>query len=150
MLIDFMEQLKKGWQGDCPHCGRFAKLYYRQIHVSVALQLIQLYKLGGEKEYIHVSRLIAKGVSGPADFTKAKHWSLIEEKADDIPDGKKSSGFWRLTSIGVEFVKGGLKVKKIIHVYDARVIDATGPLVSIQDCLQNKFNYQELMEGGPI
>lgn len=144
-----MDRLRSGWEGNCPTCGRYSKVYHRQIHLSIALQLIQLYKLGGHEKFIHTHKLLAKGTSGVGDFSKAKYWQLITEKKHE-PDDKKSSGFWRLTDLGLEFVLKKARIKKFAVVYDDRVIDAVGRLVSIEDCLQNKFSYQELMDGGGL
>lgn len=150
MLSEFMEKLKQGWEGNCPTCGHYCKIYHRRIHTSMALQLIQLYKLGGENDFIHASKLIMKGVSGTADFSKLIYWGLIKQRGDEPEEDKKSSGYWKLTDIGLEFVMSKLRVKKYAVVYNGRVIDAKGSLVSIEDCLENKFSYSELMEANHL
>lgn len=146
MSAEFIDCLKNGHEGKCPTCGRFAKVYYRSIHTSVALQLIQIYKLGGAEMYIHTSKLIPKGVSGAGDFSKAQYWELVKEMPH-TPGKKKSSGYWMLTELGVEFVKGNVSVTKYALVYDTRVIDMKGKLVSITECIGNKFDYEDLMAG---
>lgn len=144
MNHEFMSKLRAGHEGCCPTCGRYAQVYFRRIHTSVALQLIQAYKLGGDTMYIHTSKLIAKGTSGVGDFSKAKYWKLIDEMPH-TPAEKKSSGYWKLTDLGVEFVLHGLKIQKFAVVYDDKVIDMKGALLSIEDCLGDKFDYGELM-----
>lgn len=151
MSLDFIMKLKSGWSGDCPCCNRFAKVYHRSIHVSIALQLIQLYKLGGYGgKFIHASKLIPKGNTGTGDFNKAKYWGLIEELPESTMPHQKSNGHWQLTPMGIEFVLGNMLVNKYAVIYNDRVIDVTGALVSIKDCLKEKFNYSDLMDGGTL
>lgn len=146
MQQQFFIDLRNGWEGKCPCCNRFAKVYHRAIHTSVALQLIQLLRLGGGVDFIHASRLIPRGITGSGDFSKAKYWSLIEE-SPNTDEAKKASGSWRLTSLGIDFVRGQARLKKYAAVYDDCVLWVHGPMVSIEDCLKDKFDYQELMEG---
>lgn len=146
MSEDFIQQLKNGHEGKCPCCGRFAKVYHRKVHTSTALQLIELYKRGGDRDFIHASKLIPQGVTGTGDFTKAKYWGLITEQAP-FDDDKKASGSWMLTALGVNFVKNEAKIQKYAAIYDDRVLYAHGPLVSIEECVQEKFCYKDLMEG---
>lgn len=141
----FISQLLNGWEGKCPHCGRFTKVYNRKIHTSTALQLIELFKRGGNIDYVHASKLIPKGVTGTGDFTKAKYWGLIEEAE---PEGdKKASGSWKLTGLGVLFVKNEARIQKYAAIYDDTVLAVHGKLVSIEECVQEKFDYKDLMEG---
>jgi hypothetical protein len=145
MQEDFRQRLLSGEKMDCPCCGRYAQVYQRRLHTSIALQLIELYKLGGTYDYIHASKLIPKGVSGAGDLSKAKYWGLISEKQ---PDGnQKSSGFWMLTDLGVQYVTDRAKVPYIAHVYNDTVLGFSSRLSGIREALSEKFDYQQLMEG---
>lgn len=144
-MTNFIEQLKAGFEGNCPCCGRFSKMYRRQINSGVAIQLIKLYRLGGASEYIHASLLINKGVSGAGDLTKAKYWGLIQSKTH-TPSEKKSSGYWKLTEMGIDFVKHDVEIKKCALVFDDNVIGFEGNYINITQCLGEKFDYQQLME----
>lgn len=146
MMTPFVQKLRAGHEGNCPECGRHAQIYYRRIHASIALQIVQLYKLGGDTMYVHTSKLIPKGGCGVGDFSKAKYWGLIEEKTA-LSSKQKSSGYWMLTKLGIEFVTNDAKLPKFALVYDDKVIDMMGSLVSISDCLIHKFDYDELMAG---
>ncbi len=140
----FMDRIKNGSEEDCPCCGRYTKVYHRQIYSSMAVQLIQLYRLGGDKEFVHVRRLLIKGTTGVGDFSKFAYWKLIEGMPkDDIK--KHTSGYWMLTDIGVEFVKGVIGVQRYAIVYDSNVIGFSGSMRRITDCLDEAFDYEELM-----
>ena len=60
----FESALRRGEKQCCPTCGRYAQIYRRRIHTSIALQLITLYRLGGDANFIHASELIAPGIAG--------------------------------------------------------------------------------------
>lgn len=144
--MDFWKRLNAGESLDCPCCKRHAMIYTRKIHTSIALQLINLYRLGGHVAYIHTSKLIAPGSSGIGDFSKAKYWGLIEPK-ENTDDDKKSSGYWRLTSIGIAFVRGKQSVAGAALVFDDKVIGFTDDPTDIRAALGHKFSYDELMNG---
>lgn len=141
---DFFEDLRAGNKMTCPCCKRYAQVYRRKLHHTVAWQLITLFKKGGDTKYVHVRDLVTRGMSGAGDFTKAKYWGLIQECPVE-EDGKKSSGFWRLTEAGSLFVRGILPIRKTLLVYDDKVIGDSDGVVYINDCLGKKFNYMEMM-----
>lgn len=141
---EFMAGLLAGKDTECPCCGRYAKVYRRTLHTSVALQLITLFKKGGHRKYIHVSELIPPGTSGSGDFTKAKYWGLIEEQ-EHVADKTKKSGYWALSDKGVAFVRGNWNIPKYALVYDDRVLGFDGEEITIRACLGNEFNYSQLM-----
>lgn len=145
----FMNEVINSKDGiECPCCGQFAKVYERTIHSTVAAQLIRAYNLGAADNYIHVSKLLFRGSSGIGDFPKAVYWGLIEEMPNDDPQ-KRTSGYWKLTREGVDFVLSNLGIPKYARVYNGHLLHPpfTGRTVFIRDCLGKKFDYQELMEG---
>ena len=143
---EFWETLEKGEDMKCPCCERYSKIYRRPLNATTAFQLIKLYKMSGEKrDYIYIEDLPMRG---GGDFTKAAHWGLIEPKPHTT-DAKKSSGFWRLTNDGILFVKGEKTIIESIIVFDNEVRRFEGKMVSINDVISVKFNYQELMAATP-
>lgn len=130
----------------CTLCGQNAKVYDRTIHATTAAQLIRAYHLGAADEYIHVSKILFRGSSGIGDFPKAFYWGLIQEMPNDDP-GKRTSGYWKLTSLGVEFILGKVGIPKYVRVYNGHLLHPPfhGKTVYISDCLGTKFDYQELM-----
>lgn len=142
----FINDLLKGEKKDCPCCGRNAQIYQRRLHHTAAKKLIDLYRLGGDKDYVHTSRLVERGETSIGDFSKAKYWDLIHEAPADSGI-KKTSGLWRLTEKGVSFVRGQVTIPRTVQIFDDRVFGFSGDLVSIQQCLASGgFNYQDLME----
>lgn len=144
---DFLNRLKKGEKTECPCCGRHSQMYRRNLHHTAAKKLIDLYKLGGEFDYVHTSRLIDDGETGAGDFSKAKYWKLIQE-AETTDERKRTSGLWKLTDKGVGFVMDVLTIPRTVMIFDDRVFGFSEDHVSIQQCLASGgFNYSELMKG---
>lgn len=136
---------QKNMQGMCSCCGRFAKIYRRRLHATLARQLIDFYQIGGGDRYLH-SSVIARG-SGNSDFTIAKHWGLIYPDTGQQPlPEKKSAGRWRLSSEGIKFVLNGNSIAKYAYIYQDEVIGFSDETVTISQCLKEKgFDYNELM-----
>lgn len=135
----------------CPCCTQMAKVYKRKIYGKMAAALIKFYHATKPNfDFVHYnalgSGLVRSTVSG--DFAKMVYWGLIEEKPNSDPkdEDKRTSGFWRITQDGVAFVTAGLLVPKYAFIFDSRLMkfDKT-EMVSIQDCLGEKFSYEELM-----
>lgn len=144
---DFLNRLKKGAKEECPCCGRHSQMYRRNLHHTAAKKLIDLYKLGGEFDYVHTSRLIDEGETGAGDFSKAKYWALIQE-AESTDERKRTSGLWKLTDKGVGFVMDVLTIPRTVLIFDDRTFGFSEDHVSIQQCLASGgFNYSELMKG---
>lgn len=144
MNQEFKALLELGDKRCCPTCGRWAQVYRRQIYGTVAAQLIKMYRLGGAQEYIHTRNLVGSRATGVGDFSKGKYWGLIEE-APVTSDNKNHSGMWRLTPEGVAFVLRQSTIPRYALVYDDKLLKFNGPQFSIEDCLGEAFNYQELI-----
>lgn len=143
---EFIQQLQDGKKMDCPCCGRYAQMYKRTIHHSVARKLIELYKMGGEYSFVHSSVFVRPGETSIGDFAKAKYWGLMIA-AENTDDKKKTSGMWKLTDKGVGFVMDLIRVPRYALVFDDRVFGFTeDDKVSIRDCLASGgFDYSQLM-----
>lgn len=145
LLNEFTERLIKDGPCHCETCGRYAQVYKRRIHSAVARELIIMWNLARE-DYIHAGRLILSGFTGVCDLSKGKYFGLVAQR-ENTDDGLKSSGYWRLTQKGIDFVKNGARIPSYVLVFDDRVIGVSETTVDINDCLGDKFDYRNLMEG---
>jgi hypothetical protein len=145
----FWEMLRDGSKLDCPCCGRHSQVYRRCIHQSVALQLIELYNLGERRgrHFVHASLLIPKGSTGVGDIGKAAYWGLIE-KMQHAPGARKSSGLWRMTGLGCDFVEQKTVIMRTALVFNDSVIGFEGPRVDIVACSKQKYDYTETIKEG--
>lgn len=133
----------------CPCCGQLAKVYKRAITGSSAAWLCSLYRAAPDGRFVHVSNIDHGQPSEiGGDAAKLSYWGLIEEMPKDPLDTKKrTSGFWRITSLGIKFVRGDATVPKHVRLYDGRLlgfVDADNR-VTIRQALGTKFDYARLM-----
>ena len=136
------DRLEEG--ANCPCCTQFVKQWKHSVNASIASTLIKLYNLGKEKEWVHVPTEINPKNGGM--FSIAQVWDLIEPKLND-DTSKRSSGLWRLTKKGEDFVLNKIKIQKYAHIYEGKAYKFDGGVFSIQDALGKKFNYEELLNG---
>lgn len=148
--IELFKNPEKG--KPCPCCGRFVKKYRRQIHSTMAITLIAIYHLSKDGKFHHVSEIFTRSrvaihrLNG-GDWAKMSGWGLIEEMPKD-PDqtSTRTSGFWRITQKGIDFVWCRIKVPRYMYVYNQKIEGfSDDDFVDIRHCLGKKFNYQELM-----
>lgn len=135
------DHLEEGMR--CPCCGQFAKRYRRKFNSGMARSLINIYKRGGRDslDWVYIPNLSAKS----REEGKIAYWGLLEEAQEAREDGGRA-GWWHVTRLGEEFITNGTRIPKKAIVYDAVCLgfDKT-EMVSIQDCLGDKFDLSELM-----
>lgn len=130
---------------NCPCCGQFVKKYKRSVYARIAKYLINLYHLNkhDSSKYFSVDEIKVKG---DGDFAKLLYWNLIEEMPKNETDThKRTSGFWRITPLGKDFVENKIKISKYALVYNSKLLGFEGEQTSIIECLGKDFNYQELI-----
>lgn len=141
----FFSALKRGEHLPCPCCDRYSQIYRRRIHSGMALNLIKLYRAGGQDNFIHFAEFIGARGEG-SDFTICRYWGLVEPGHKiEGEENKKDSGRWKLTVPGVFYVKGHQSVPKYAYVFDNQVLQFSEEFVTVRDALGAKFNYDEIM-----
>jgi hypothetical protein len=127
----------------CPCCTQFAKVYKRKINSGMVRALINLYRAGGPgRDFRHLPPIDPSH----GDAAKLVYWELIEEEPVVREDGGRA-GWWRVTPLGEDFLRGWIKVIKYARVYDSRLLGFTGGKVDVRDALGTKFKLDDLMEG---
>ncbi|RLA42167.1 MAG: hypothetical protein DRQ64_00295 [Gammaproteobacteria bacterium] len=145
-------RMEEGFTIECPCCSQTAKIYKRSISSTMVRQLIVICKASRSKwadhdNWVNVNRFYLPGASG--DYAKLRFWGLIEPM-DVRTRGFNSSGMWRITDEGREFVKGDTRVRKHLFIYNNALYeidgtDAVGRWLDIHEALGSKFNYATLM-----
>ena len=135
----------------CPSCGQMVKLYKRKLNSSNAICMIEFAKMATVGKWYHISDLIkyntllATRLNG-GEFARMRYFGLIEEMEKDPKEtSKRTSGYWRITQKGVDFVNNIITVPKYVFIFDNRVQGLSDEKTNIIESLGNKFNYQELM-----
>jgi len=130
----------------CPACGQDVKRYKRKLSSGMATALIRLYhKSGGNTlEWVHISEL--QPLNG-GEFAQLKRWQFIDEHLNE-DETKRTSGTWRMTNRGIDFVRGKIKARSHVWTYNGKTVGWSDEHITIQQALGDKFNYTELMRGG--
>lgn len=149
------ERLREGLEDgiECEVCGQFAKEYRRAINANMSIFMRSLVVASivdqnkGGDGWIHHSDLQYTG----RDYTMVAHWGLAQtnrmERDDDGKKKKKTTGMWKPTKEGIEFVKGSHKVRSHIFMYNGSCREDTeAPLVSIYDALGKTFTFSDLFD----
>jgi hypothetical protein len=141
------KQLRQNFdQGSsCPCCGQFVKRYRRRITAPMVVGLSNLYKLGQSysfENWFHVTQIFKRH---PGDFAKLSHWGLIEE-SPPLDTAARTSGMWRITDQGADFVEGKIHVPQYVYIFNQKFLGFDGDDVTVHDCLNVKFDYTELMK----
>lgn len=134
---------------DCPCCNQFAKVYKRRINVVMSRTLIRLYHLYQQNPLYHHVKEIVSGISdtGTNDFSKLLYWGLIEEKVKDPTNTKtRTSGYWRISQKGIDFVLNKISVPSYCYVYNGEAYQFSDEYTNIEKTLDKKFNYVNLMK----
>lgn len=136
----------------CPCCGQKVYIYKRKLTGSMARALIALWQHEETipfGEYTHIERLIKLqprlSTAVRSNCTLPKHWGLLDQQPGVREDGSSRTGYFRLSSLGREFVTGGARVHLRACLFNNKLIGMTGPQVTIQEVIGTKFDYEELM-----
>jgi len=157
-LQESKNYLHDNWEKgvECPCCKQFVKLYRRKITGAMALALVELYKENkrvGFSEYIHLAELLDKKgysyqITNTGDKAKLKYWGLVDPMQGTREDGSKKVGRYRITQLGIDFVKGEAHIHEIVGLYNQHVYRVdNNRLITINEVWDTKFNYHELMKG---
>lgn len=73
------------------------------------------------------------------DVAMLAYWDLI------VQHGMKR-GWWKVTILGEEFLRGDARVEKYAHVYNGETYRYSGPLIGVEE-VEPGFNYDEVVRG---
>jgi hypothetical protein len=133
----------------CPLCTQFCKQYERKLNIGITVFLIGLYLIDPNGiEFHHAKDVLQKigGFTTSRDYSILEYWNLVE-RGTDFRENLRTSGMWRITGRGIQFVKGRIKVQSHAVIYDATLLGYSGEMIDVYQALGNKFSYEELMRG---
>jgi hypothetical protein len=131
--------------GYCPVCDRWGKLYRRGINANMARHLIWLCLQDPREDgWIDVQRTAPDWMLRSPQLGTLKHWHMVQNAP--VKGAKsRTAGLWKPTDLGLQFAYNQLFVPKYKYIYNDTVFDTEGPDVNIVDCLDDHFDYSELM-----
>lgn len=152
-LREAREKLRRQFDNGttCPCCDQGAKRYPRKLHSMIARGLVELYRQGGAERFVDVlainrelRRRVPDTVNPTSDFSKIEYWRLAYTRHNDDTQ-RRSSGLWRLTPRGINFVRGECSVPVRAYVYNNHVDGYSEDTTTIRAALGDRFDYEELM-----
>lgn len=128
----------------CPCCLQHYQLYNRRYNYQMARALVWYVKAAGrDRIWLHY-RSGPDWLLGSREFTKNKHWDLLERQPHQ--NGvSKTSGVWRPTRKGQEFVFRNISIPERALICRDKVREFTEATIEIDDVRHVHFNYWELM-----
>lgn len=130
---------------ECPCCGQFVKVYRRTINSTMARQLITAHGMHAEG-WFHTRDVVLADSAGAGDFSKLECWGLIYRQPHvQGEEGKRTSGMWKITDKGRDFIAGRVTVPQYAYIYNGNLLELGGVDIHIEHALGKKFDYREIM-----
>jgi hypothetical protein len=150
-MSNYLEEIRTDWAetigangGHCPCCDRWGKVYGRTINQTMARAAAWLASHTADGSWVDVPEMAPRWLLRSSQLTILRWWGLIEGQQNDDTK-KRSSGKWRITRLGLDWVKGKAQVHQKAFTYNNRVVRFEGPLISISDCMGEFFDYSQMM-----
>lgn len=133
---------------ECPCCMQFVRIYRRPLEDKMVRGLVWLCRRA-----THDLNWVAYTKIGPewllkagGTFAKLVHWKLMEGLPNEDPI-KRTSGVWRPTAKGWNFVHHNLRVPSHVYIYNNGLLGFSTKLVTARETVDVHFNYEELLRG---
>lgn len=140
--------------GHCPVCDRWGKINSIRLRGIMVKTMHWLHHVGNG-DWVYVPGSAPRFVTKSYAFASLKHWGLVEqryappltleERKAGITRDTRTSGMWRLTPLGYDFIFNGLSVPKTVFVYNDTRVGASDNEVTARECAHEKFNYDAMM-----
>lgn len=131
----------------CEHCGMFVKRYIRNFNVGMAYCLLMLYKRGNTT-YVHVEEFL-RSINCPTsmrgDFAYLRHYRFIQKKPELRDDGSPRNGYYRITPMGIMYCERKFTTKSKFVMFNGKCEGFMGDDIYIDQALDTRFNYSQLM-----
>lgn len=125
---------------DCPVCGRFTRMYRRNISGHMAQGLLAQYRAAGTRVVDTRGVWPASSTGGP-NVSLLRFWHLIEPGAEPRT--------WRVTDLGVRWIMGEVTVQKYAFLFDNRCFGLDGEQLAFSEALGIPFDLDALMREQP-
>lgn len=130
----------------CPCCDRFAKRYRRTLNRTMVASVRWVAERSGDaREWVRFSDDAPRVLVKTNQVGTTALWGLVERRPPE--DGaKRTSGVYRITPLGLAFIRGQEPVPEAAYVYNQAADGFAEERVYVWDVL-NDFDYAELMRG---
>lgn len=143
---DWLRDHIRGKGAICPACEQPAKVYRRALNHGMTGFLVRAYAVHGQ-DWFRATEFLNKEHSTKLlslEYSKLAYWGFLESSMGVREDGG-SQGVWRVTRAGVDFIERRTQAPKYVLLYNARLLERSEELVTVDQALSKYFNYEELM-----
>ena len=125
---------------DCPCCGQYVKVYKRKLNVNMVNFLASLVKTYQyTQDWVSYRKCKFRG----RDYSYLTCWGLAFT-GRDVSGKRRTTGLWKPTQKGIDFVQGTIKVPTHVFLLDNEVQGFSSSLTFLSDV--DGFNFHELMK----
>jgi len=132
---------------ECPCCFHSHRVRQPSVDGRKALIILEMYKRS-KLDWIYVPAF--REDYSCLNYAELRYWNMVEMATKaDIPKenwgrGRKS-GWFRVTPFGEQVIKEGAQFPEKMNVYSNRVFGWSDNLVTLTDCLNQQFDYNEFI-----
>jgi hypothetical protein len=144
----------EGKGGYCPVCDRWGKINSVILSGAMVKAMHWIHR-AGNGDWVDVPTRAPKFVTRSYVFGQLKHWNMVEQMYIPTPTKEdqeagverqtRTSGMWKLTPVGVDFIFNGTSAPERVFVYNDRRVGASDRQVTARDCAREKFSYDAMM-----
>jgi hypothetical protein len=125
----------------CPCCGHYDVVYRRRITRSQVLFLADLRRksiatFGQPHAPIDVRQIAGQHMRG-GDYAKLALWNLIRSSGE--------SGWWALTPLGLQFLRGEARIPKQAFVYRGAVDHYSAETIDVHEVAGEAFRLDDVL-----
>lgn len=126
---------------DCPVCGRFTRMYRRNISGHMAKGLLAQYRAAGT-QVVDTRGVWPASTTGGPNVSLLRFWHLIEPGVEPRT--------WRVTDLGANWIAGRVTVLSHALIFDNRCFGIEGDPVRFADVVGEPFDLDRLMADHPF
>lgn len=144
---EHFEKIMNGDKVKCVVCEQNSKVYKRKLNANMCKFLWSLNaskdlnRSIGRKDgdWVHYKDL--KFTS--RDYSYVTHWGLAIMKTNN-DDSKRTSGYWKITDLGSDFVENETRVPKYCYIYNGRFVSKSNETITFNEATKDKWDWREV------
>jgi hypothetical protein len=141
--------------GHCPICDRWGKINTIRMR-GVMVKAMHWLAFANNGDWVNVPSVAPRFVTRSYAIASLKHWNMVErryvppptkeEREAGLTRDTRTSGMWRLTQLGRDFIFNGAQAPKAVFVYNDHKVGESDVRITARDCAYEKFNYDAMMD----
>jgi hypothetical protein len=118
----------------------------RRVNETMAKALMWMYK-HHHLSWVNMPTVAPRWAIRNREYTRLNYWGLVELQPNVDDPSKRTTGVWRVTSHGEQWLQGSVRIAQAVLVFDDQVIDQMPETIAVADCFGVHFDYAALMAG---